>query len=71
VTGIPASVISVDTWRAEVAEAAAAAGADLLNDAWGGADPRLAEVAAAHGIGLVCSHAGALRRGPAAPSCLC
>ena len=56
----PDVVISVDTWRAEVGEAVAEAGADLLNDAWGGADPRLAEVAAAHRIGLVCSHAGGL-----------
>ncbi len=66
----PGVVISVDTWRAEVAEAVAAAGADLLNDAWGGADPRLAEVAAAHGIGLVCSHAGGLapRAGPHRPA---
>ena len=56
----PQVVISVDTWRAEVGEAVAKAGADLLNDAWGGADPRLTEVAAAHGLGLVCSHAGGL-----------
>jgi dihydropteroate synthase len=56
----PAVVISVDTWRAEVGEAVAKAGADLLNDAWGGADPQLADVAAAHGLGLVCSHAGGL-----------
>ncbi|WP_344954261.1 dihydropteroate synthase [Actinomadura miaoliensis] len=54
----PGVVISVDTWRAEVGEAVAAAGADLLNDTWGGPDPRLAEVAAAHRIGLVCAHAG-------------
>jgi len=53
-------VISVDTWRAEVGEAVARSGADLLNDAWGGADPDLARVAAAHGLGLVCSHAGGL-----------
>ncbi|WP_242910231.1 dihydropteroate synthase [Actinomadura terrae] len=56
----PGVVISVDTWRAEVGEAVARAGADLLNDTWGGPDPELAAVAAAHGIGLVCSHAGAL-----------
>jgi dihydropteroate synthase len=56
----PSLVISVDTWRAEVGRAAAAAGADLLNDAWGGHEPGLAEVAAAAGIGLVCSHAGGL-----------
>jgi len=54
----PGVVISVDTWRAPVGDAVARAGADLLNDAWGGADPRLAGVAAAHGLGLVCSHAG-------------
>lgn len=56
----PGVVVSVDTWRAEVAAEAAAAGADLLNDAWGGADPRLAEVAAAYRTGLVCAHAGGL-----------
>ena len=56
----PDVVISVDTWRAEVAEVVAQAGADLLNDAWGGADPRLAQVAARCGTGLVCSHAGGL-----------
>ncbi|WP_461007735.1 dihydropteroate synthase [Streptomyces capparidis] len=54
----PEVVISVDTWRHEVAEAVCEAGADLLNDAWGGVDPRLAEVAARHGAGLVCTHAG-------------
>ncbi|WP_405150707.1 dihydropteroate synthase [Sphaerisporangium sp. NBC_01403] len=54
----PDLVISVDTWRAEVGEVVAQAGADLLNDTWGGPDPGLAEVAAKHGIGLVCAHAG-------------
>ncbi|MGP4113012.1 dihydropteroate synthase [Streptomyces sp. 4N509B] len=54
----PEVVISVDTWRHEVGEAVCEAGADLLNDAWGGADPRLAEVAARHGVGLVCTHTG-------------
>ncbi|MCK7624127.1 dihydropteroate synthase [Streptomyces sp. RS10V-4] len=54
----PDVVISVDTWRHEVAEAVCEAGADLLNDAWGGVDPRLAEVAARYGVGLVCTHAG-------------
>ncbi|MGH3157006.1 MAG: dihydropteroate synthase [Streptosporangiaceae bacterium] len=52
--------ISVDTWRAEVGRAVADAGADLLNDAWGGVDPGLALVAADRGLGLVCSHAGRL-----------
>lgn len=54
----PDIVISVDTWRHEVGEAVCAAGADLLNDAWGGVDPALAEVAGRHGVGLVCTHAG-------------
>ncbi|MER7054615.1 MULTISPECIES: dihydropteroate synthase [unclassified Streptomyces] len=54
----PDVVISVDTWRHEVGEAVCEAGADLLNDAWGGVDPALAEVAARYGAGLVCTHAG-------------
>ncbi|MFG3419766.1 dihydropteroate synthase [Micromonospora sp. NPDC049460] len=56
----PDVVISIDTWRAEVAAEAVAAGADLLNDTWSGADPVLARVAAETGAGLVCSHAGGL-----------
>ncbi|HEY5135894.1 MAG TPA: dihydropteroate synthase [Candidatus Nanopelagicales bacterium] len=51
-------VISVDTWRAEVGRVVCAEGADLLNDAWGGHDPELAAVAAAYGVGLVCTHTG-------------
>ncbi len=54
----PDLLISVDTWRAEVAEAVCQAGADLLNDAWGGADPALVDVAAKHDVGLVCTHTG-------------
>ncbi|MFD3514324.1 dihydropteroate synthase [Streptomyces sp. NPDC058657] len=54
----PDVVISVDTWRHEVGEAVCGAGADLLNDAWGGVDPKLAEVAARYDVGLVCTHAG-------------
>jgi dihydropteroate synthase len=56
----PELVISADTWRHEVGRAACEAGADLLNDTWGGWDPRLAEVAAEFDAGLVCSHAGGL-----------
>jgi dihydropteroate synthase len=56
----PDLVISVDTWRAAVAERVAAAGADLINDTWAGADPDLVPVAAATGGGLVCSHTGGL-----------
>ncbi|MCN0152329.1 dihydropteroate synthase [Salinispora arenicola] len=59
-SAFPDVVISIDTWRAEVAVAAVAAGADLLNDTWSGTDPALARVAAETGAGLVCSHAGGL-----------
>ena len=52
----PDLVISVDTWRASVAREVCAAGADLLNDAWGGFDPDLAAVAAEHDVALVCTH---------------
>jgi dihydropteroate synthase len=54
----PGVVISVDTWRAEVGDAACRAGADVMNDAWGGWDPELAAVAAEHGAAIVCTHAG-------------
>jgi len=54
----PSVVISVDTWRASVGAAVCEAGADVLNDAWGGADPELVDVAAQFGAGLVCTHTG-------------
>ncbi|HJQ47931.1 MAG TPA: dihydropteroate synthase [Amycolatopsis sp.] len=54
----PDLVISVDTWRNEVGRLACEAGADLINDTWAGADPKLAEVAAEFGAGYVCSHTG-------------
>ncbi len=61
----PGVVVSVDTWRSEVARAVCQAGADLLNDAWGGHDPLLAEVAAEFDAGLVCTHTnGAVPRTP-------
>jgi dihydropteroate synthase len=56
----PQLPISIDTWRAEVAREALAAGADVVNDAWGGVDPELAGVAAEAGAGIVCTHAGGL-----------
>jgi dihydropteroate synthase len=54
----PELVISVDTWRAEVGRAVCAAGADLINDAWGGADPELVDAAAEAGAAIVCTHTG-------------
>ncbi|MCV2393472.1 dihydropteroate synthase [Actinotalea sp. M2MS4P-6] len=50
--------ISVDTWRAEVAEAVAGVGVDLINDTWAGHDPDLVGVAGRHGLGVVVSHTG-------------
>jgi len=56
----PDVTLSVDTWRAPVAEAAIAAGADLINDTWAGFDPELVEVAGYHRVGYVCSHTGGI-----------
>jgi dihydropteroate synthase len=52
------AVLSVDTYRAEVADAALAAGADLVNDHTGLSDPQMAATVAAHGAGLVVTHLG-------------
>ena len=57
-SAFPDIVISVDTWRHEVGRAACEAGADVLNDAWGGVDPELLQVAADFSAGLVCTHTG-------------
>ncbi|MGU3582284.1 dihydropteroate synthase [Rhodococcus sp. C26F] len=54
----PDVLISVDTWRSEVARRAVGEGADLINDTWAGADPELVAVAAELGAGIVCSHTG-------------
>ncbi|MEZ2189460.1 dihydropteroate synthase [Corynebacterium sp. CCM 9204] len=54
----PGVTVSVDTWRAGVADAAITAGARLVNDTWAGHDPELVEVAGAHRVGYVCSHTG-------------
>lgn len=54
----PEVTISVDTWRASVAESAIAAGAGLINDTWAGYDPELIEVAGHFRVGYVCSHTG-------------
>src|SRR5690625_130064 len=56
----PQLLISVDTWRSEVARAAAEAGADLLNDTWAGSDPHVATVAGDNDLALVCSHTGGM-----------
>jgi dihydropteroate synthase len=48
--------VSVDTWKAAVAERVLDAGAHIVNDTSGLADPRLAELAAAAGAALVVMH---------------
>nr|WP_237565569.1 dihydropteroate synthase [Ornithinimicrobium cavernae] len=56
----PELVLSLDTWRSEVAREAATVGLDLVNDTWAGHDPALVHVAAATGAGMVVSHTGGL-----------
>jgi dihydropteroate synthase len=50
------ALVSVDTYKPEVAEAAVAAGACLVNDVSGLRDPALADVCARTGAGLVVMH---------------
>ena len=53
----PQVVISVDTYKAEVARRSLALGADWVNDIWGfRADPALAAVVAAHHAPVVLMH---------------
>jgi dihydropteroate synthase len=55
--------LSVDTYRPEVAAAALAAGADLINDSSGLSEPAIADVVADQpGAGLVITHHGGPRR---------
>ncbi|QDC03110.1 dihydropteroate synthase [Mesorhizobium sp. 8] len=53
------ALISVDTFRAETARLAVAAGAHIVNDVWGlQREPGIAAVAAETGAGLVIMHTG-------------
>ena len=60
IAGLKAEVdtpISIDSYKAEVAEAALAAGASIVNDVWGAQrDPRIAEVAARAGAPIILMH---------------
>jgi dihydropteroate synthase len=49
-------IVSVDTWKAEVARAAVAAGSVLVNDVSALLDPGLADICADTGAGLVITH---------------
>jgi dihydropteroate synthase len=49
--------ISIDTYKAEVAEQALKAGAHIINDVWGGkADIKMAEVAARYQVPIILMH---------------
>lgn len=49
--------ISIDTYKAEVADAALKAGASIVNDVWGAQrDPAIAGVAARHGAPIILMH---------------
>jgi dihydropteroate synthase len=53
----PDAYLSIDTYKAPVAEAALQAGARMVNDVWGfKVDPDLAGVAARHGVPVVLMH---------------
>lgn len=51
------TIISIDTYKASVAEACVQAGAGMINDIWGlKHDPQLARVAARHAVPVVLMH---------------
>jgi dihydropteroate synthase len=51
------TIISIDTYKSQVAEAAIESGAHMVNDVWGlRADPDLAEVVAEHGVPVILMH---------------
>ncbi len=53
---VPA-IISVDTYKSAVAEAAIQAGAHMINDIWGGkADPEIMKVAAKYNVPIILMH---------------
>ena len=56
-TALPEATISVDTYRAAVAEAALDSGADWVNDVWGlRMDPDMAALVAARGCPVIIMH---------------
>jgi dihydropteroate synthase len=61
-------LVSVDSWSAEVASAAVAAGAVLVNDVSGLLDPEVASVCARSGAGLVLTHTRAAPKGEGIPA---
>jgi dihydropteroate synthase len=61
-------LVSVDTWKAEVARAALDAGAVLVNDVSGLSDPEVALACADSGAGLVVTHTRAAPKTKAFPA---
>jgi dihydropteroate synthase len=59
--------VSVDTWRPAVVEAVLEAGASIINDVSGLADPAVASLAARYGAGLVIMHTRAAPKERAFP----
>lgn len=58
-SALPDTVVSVDTYKAEVAEAVLEAGAHMVNDVSGLADPAVAAACASYGAALVVMHTAA------------
>ena len=52
----PAAILSIDTSKPAVAAAAIEAGAEIINDITGCADPRMSELARASGAGVCAMH---------------
>jgi dihydropteroate synthase len=55
-TRFPSAVISVDSYRYKVAEAALGAGASMINDIGAGENESMAELAAAERVPYICMH---------------
>lgn len=56
-TELPDVPISIDTYKAKVAEEAVKAGADIINDIWGAKqEPAIAEVAAKYQVPIILMH---------------
>jgi len=62
ITGELGALVSVDTYKTDVARAAVAAGARIVNDVSGLRDPQLADLCAETGAGLVLIHTAAAPR---------
>lgn len=61
------ALVSVDTWKAQVARAALDAGAAMINDVSGLSDPGVADACATTGAGLVLTHTRARPKEKAFP----